>query len=67
MEWGKKRKKTAQYYPYLSESRNSSQTHIHQHHEVSIAKSVQTEVLAGKEIVAEHTGLDPTLLGVRRS
>jgi len=30
-----------------------------------MAESVQAEVLAGKEIVAEYIGLDPALLGVR--
>lgn len=31
-----------------------------------MAKLVQAEVLAGKEIVAEYIGLGPTLLRVRR-
>lgn len=31
-----------------------------------MAKSVQAEVLAGKEIVAEYIGLDPALLRVRK-
>lgn len=32
-----------------------------------MAESVQAEVLAGKETIAEYIGLDPTLLGVRKA
>lgn len=39
------------------------QIHIHQHPGVHMADSVPLPALAGKEIVAEYIGLDPTVLG----
>lgn len=39
------------------------QTHNHQHPGVHMADSIPLPALAGKEIVAEFIGLDPTVLG----